>query len=940
MNHKQLMGRVEHMKSASRKLISVRSLGVRGAVLLAAAGTLLPWGLVYAQPDPAATPSAPATTPAQPAAVPAPAAAPPTEQVKPAADPAEPPGAVATPAPTAEPVVIISNGNRRVIGGPTVLAFKQFTVEQIVPFIVESTGKVVMPMQDVMTRKVTVINDQPIPREQALDLVYVALLQNGVAVVETKYTITLRDVADITKQDLLVLGPEESVLDRTDMGSIAEKVFGLRHNTAKSLGDVLKDKVPDYAKLSVDEESNQIAMIGNIAFLQRMERLILSLDRPAAGALQTETFSLRYADAESIKTNIEDLYSAGTSGAGGANRRRNAQATGNNQQMFRFPGQGGQDQTAVASEEMRVSANTQQNSVTVVADAAILKQIKYQLESFWDKPLPDEAVVPKIYELKHTDPVKIANILSGMFGKPTGSAATGGGNAGAAGGQGNGQRSTGSSTGTSQGVGRLAGQFSFQAVPDAGRLLVVAKSPDNITVIDKIIEGLDQPLTVGLPAVIELKHANAEDLAEQLNALLAADGTLAQIRRAETGLTQAQAGVSPFANSNTGATTGQDETAEATTQNLAFWWQRSRSTNESDKRNASNLIGSIRIVPVWRQNALMVVAPPEYRQSIVDMVDQLDRPGRQVLISAILAAVSTEDATALGLRWSNQTITPTNSDNAIGLTNAFQGSNTQFADSLFNSSVLQTNVNLNLLLQALAEKTAVSVLSEPKIFTSDNQEATFFDGQDIPFVRDSQITNNGNQIQSFDYKAVGISLRARPRITVNGDVDLRVNVELSSIVQGQTLFGGFVINRRETTTQLIVKNRQTVVISGIMRQEDSDIVRKVPILGDIPVLRLLFKSKEKSTTNSELLVFITPIVVNNTGENREVNEPYVERLQNIKRELGVSPPDIVPSNDVDSADAPPLQPPNNAAGEPLGDPAGARTIDRPDRVKKQPERIP
>lgn len=815
-----------------------------------------------------------------------------------------------------------SRAKRKVIGGPTVLAFKQFTVEQIVPFIVESTGKVVMPMQDVMTRKVTVINDQPIPREQALDLVYVALLQNGVAVVETDYAITLRDVADITKQDLLVLGPDESVLDRTDLGSIAEKVFGLRHNTAKGLGDVLKDKVPDYAKLSVDEESNQLAMIGNIAFLQRMERLIASLDRPAAGALQTETFSLRYADAESIKTNIEDLYSAGTAGAGGSNRRNSQGAGNNNQATFRFPGQGGQEATATASQELRVSANTQQNSVTVVADGAILQQIKLQLEQFWDRPLPDEAVVPKIYELKHTDPVKIANILSGMFGKPTAAAATGGNNNNN---QGN-QRQSTTSSGTSQGVGRLAGQFSFQPVPDAGRLLVVAKSPDNITVIDKIIEGLDQPLSVGLPVVIELKHANAEDLAEQLNALLAADGTLAQIRRAETGLTQAQAGASPFANANAATATTQDDTEQTTAQNLAFWWQRSRSTNESDKRNASNLIGTIRIVPVWRQNALMVVAPPEYRQSIVDMVDQLDRPGRQVLISAILAAVSTEDATALGLRWSNQTITPTNSDNAIGLTNAFQGSNTSFADSLFNSSVLQSNVNLNLLLQALAEKTAVSVLSEPKIFTSDNQEATFFDGQDIPFVSNSQVTTQGNQIQSFDYKAVGISLRARPRITVNGDVDLRVNVELSSIVPGQTLFGGFVINRRETTTQLIVKNRQTVVISGIMRQEDSDIIRKVPILGDIPVLRLLFKSKERTKTNSELLVFITPIVMNNTSESDAVNEPYVERLDQIKNELGINPV---------AADSP--VPPSNPAPATNSNPlTGSTPATRPAAPTRQP----
>jgi hypothetical protein len=99
---------------------------------------------------------------------------------------------------------------------------------------------------------------------------------------------------------------------------------------------------------------------------------------------------------------------------------------------------------------------------------------------------------------------------------------------------------------------------------------------------------------------------------------------------------------------------------------------------------------------------------------------------------------------------------------------------------------------------------------------------------------------------------------------------------------GQTIDDSLIVNRRETTTQLIIKDRQTVVISGLLRQEDSDIVRKVPLLGDIPVLGLLFKSKERTKTNSELLIFITPIVVNNTGENDALNVPYRERLEKLK----------------------------------------------------------
>ncbi len=795
-----------------------------------------------------------------------------------------------------------AESRRALDGPPTALAFRNVTVEEMVPFIVAATGKVVMPQPDVLSRRVTVLNDSEIPRADALDLVFLALQQNGIAVVENDRIITLRDINEVTRQDVPVVGPNESVLGRRDLGTMVEKVFPLSHSSAKTMGETLKNSVPDYAKLTIDEESNQVAVLGSVALLQRLERLITSLDRPAAGALQTETFRLRYADAELIKTNIEELFSASASSSrSGSGNRQNQDPRA----VF-FGGQrgGGQQQEAssggATSGEIRVTANTQQNSVTVAADPSVLAQIRTQIDSFWDLPLPDEAVVPRVYDLKNSDPVKVRDLLEGLFGRPT--SGTGGGGAA--------QRAAGQATsaGSSQGVGRLAGQFSFQAIPEAGRLVVVAKSPDNLAVIDKIIEDLDQPQTVGLPAIVELKHANSEDLAEQINTLLAQDGTLASIRRSESGLSDSSSTASPFSSQAQDGATEEAQPAANQTGTIAFWWQRSRPP--TDRRNASNLIGQIRIVPVWRQNALMVIAPPEYKSSIVDLIEQLDRPGRQVLISAIIAEVSREDATELGLRWSSQAISTTNPDNAIGVGLGATGAANNFASSLFDTSVLNATANLNLVLQALAQKTDVSILSEPKIFTSDNQEAEFFDGQDIPFPTDIQTTNVGATLQSVDYRAVGIQLRIRPRITVDGGVDLRVNLELSSILPGQTDSGAFIVDRRETTTQLILRNEQTVVISGILRKEQSEIVRKVPLLGDIPLLGALFRSKDASVTNTELLVFITPIVVNNEYGSAEVNDPYLRRLQNLRQQLeGDQKKDKdATSEPVQGANVPPVAP--------------------------------
>lgn len=816
----------------------------------------------------------------------------------------------------AAPAPLEANGRRALGDTPTTLAFKNVTVEQVVPFIVEATGKVVLPQPDVLARRITILNDQPIPRSRALDLVLLALHQAGIAVVETHEVVQLRDIGEIDRQNVPLIPADVRLADRTDEGVIYQKVYALRHATAANLGEVIKPLLPSFAKLAVDEESNQVAVTANIGLLKRIESLVTALDQPNAASLATETFHLRYADASAIATNIKDLFSAdasrtgnnrnqpqnpfaqffgGRGPGGGGGGPGGGQGGGGGGGGNRAAGNGGaaragtgQTADANTSANIRVTSNTQQNSVTVLAEPQILEQIRKQVIDFWDKPLPEEAVVPRIYNLKNSDPIKVRDVLNGLFGSGTTSAQPQQGQ------QGQGQ------AGTSQGVGRLAGQFSFEALPESSRLVVVGKSPDNLDVIDRIIADLDQPQTTGLPRIVELKHASAEELSEQLNALLSQEGTLAQIPRQETGLSESTSGASPFAtDQNTNQNTQNQNNQNQAAGTITFWWQRSRPP--TNFAGSSNLVSKARLVPVWRQNAVMVLAPPEYQQSLADLIEQLDKPGRQVLLKAVIAEISLEDATALGLRWSSQNITPTNADNSVSLGTAqptagntqpgstFSGVKNNLLPGLFDTSVLNVGVDLNLILQALSQKTGVNILSEPRIFTSDNQEAEFFSGQDIPFITNSQTTDQGGLTQTFDYRAVGINLRARPRITPKRDVDLRINLELSSIQPNQTLFGGFIVDRRETTTHLIVKDGQTVVVSGILRTEDSDVKRKVPLLGDIPLIGLLFQSIERTKSKTELVAFITPIVMENQDEVESTSAPDRQRLEELREELQRDP---------------------------------------------------
>ena len=153
--------------------------------------------------------------------------------------------------------------------------------------------------------------------------------------------------------------------------------------------------------------------------------------------------------------------------------------------------------------------------------------------------------------------------------------------------------------------------------------------------------------------------------------------------------------------------------------------------------------------------------------------------------------------------------------------------------------------------------TNVRVMQNPVVFTADNQEAFFFDGSEFPFAN-QVIANAGTAggTQSFEYRSVGLVLNARPRITAQKDVDMDIRLELSKI--GPAINdGGPTVDRRQTTTNIVVKNGQTIILSGLLKEEETTLTRKVPLLGDIPVFGELFTSRDNSINRKEIIAFVT-----------------------------------------------------------------------------------
>ena len=248
-------------------------------------------------------------------------------------------------------------------------------------------------------------------------------------------------------------------------------------------------------------------------------------------------------------------------------------------------------------------------------------------------------------------------------------------------------------------------------------------------------------------------------------------------------------------------------------------------------------------------------------------LESIDIPEKQVLIEARIVEASNNFTRDLGIQWGIQYRDPSASILGINsLSSGFGGTVT--APSLSGTygpgmasgisfGTLASNINVDLRLSALATADLVKIISTPKIATLNNKAAKITQGQSIPY---QNTTANTGAVTQFVEAA--LSLEVTPHITPDGSVMMKIkatNNSPGSIPQGGTTPG---INKKEATTELIVRSGETTVIGGIYIDNDTENNSGVPFLMDIPFLGWLFKSTTKSKVKSELLIFITPRILN------------------------------------------------------------------------------
>jgi len=340
-------------------------------------------------------------------------------------------------------------------------------------------------------------------------------------------------------------------------------------------------------------------------------------------------------------------------------------------------------------------------------------------------------------------------------------------------------------------------------------------------------------------------------------------------------------------------------------------------------------------------NAIVIAAPPEVQRQLAEVVRQLDTRREQVLVEAIVAEVSDATANRLGVQLllgslggSNIPFGTTTFSNtapnlltvagAIGArqlntttttvngTTTVTSTNSGISDSLAQSAIgsilgssggfggfaanLGRDGIFGAIINAVKSDTTSNLLQSPHVVVLDNTPARILVGQEIPITTGQALSQNfDNAFRTVQRENVGIELEVRPQVNSSGAIKLFLRQQVSSIAGPVSQDNSdLILNKREIETTLTVDDGQIAVIGGLLDDNERRTIERVPLLGDIPGLGALFRSKAKSRTKTNLIVFIRPTILRTPEDSRKVAE---QRYGYLRVQQGLQDPTREPTID-------------------------------------------
>ena len=553
-----------------------------------------------------------------------------------------------------------------------------------------------------------------------------------------------------------------------------------------------------------------------------------------------------------------------------------------------------------------LASNAASNTIIITDSSANIKRVVEIIANLDKKDALENGI--RVKQLKYADATAAAKLITDIFKTPDQSQSNVPGpgaffRAFRGGGFGGGGFGGGGAPGGQQANSDTGKTGTILASADSRTNTVVVTGPaDTLRVIDDVLTQLDaNPAADQTFFIYRVKNGQAIDMQTTLNSLFgvtvsgSSSSTSAGTNtRTSTGNRNSSSfgggssGSSFGGGGSSGGFGGGSSSSSSSTNNrganstLAAG-NRTGSSGSSSTSGLSttlaDLTGQVEVVADQDTNSLLVATATKYEQRVRDIINELDRPVPQVLIKVLIAEVTHDNSDDLGLDFSvlNTRASGAGQSLSSNLGNAAAAT----ANGGLSLSILESNLTATL--HALSSAGKLDVLSRPYILASDNQEADITVGQEVPFITNSRTDDNGNLINTIQYQDIGIILTVTPHVNPDGLVIMDVSPQISSqsdqSVVIQAGVNAPVFNNRSADSRVAIKDGETIVIGGLMQDQKTQTVTKIPILGNIPLIGLLFQRNVVSKTKTELLIFMTPHVAADPGHLRPMTQDEMKGLR-------------------------------------------------------------
>ncbi|MFJ2480111.1 type II secretion system secretin GspD [Pseudomonas sp. NPDC087598] len=434
--------------------------------------------------------------------------------------------------------------------------------------------------------------------------------------------------------------------------------------------------------------------------------------------------------------------------------------------------------------------------------------------------------------------------------------------------------------------------------PRSNTIIIRAGSPERTELARNLIYKLDNAQSNPSNLhVVYLRNAQAAKLAQALRGLLTgeSDSGTSDSARSVLSAMGASTGGNAGQNGQSGTqTSGTTSTTSSSGSTGGSYAQGSGGTsssgNQASEQNVAFSAGGVTIQADATTNTLLISAPEPLYRNLREVIDLLDQRRAQVVIESLIVEVGEDDASEFGVQWQTGNLggkgvigganlggSGINTNGKTSIDVLPQGLNLGYVNGTVDIPGIGKILDLKVLARALKSKGGTNVLSTPNLLTLDNEAASIFVGQTIPFVSGSYVTGGGgtsnNPFQTVTREEVGLKLNVRPQISEGGTVKLDIYQEVSSIderASASANSAGIVTNKRAIDTSILLDDGQIMVLGGLLQDGYSQSNDAVPWLGSLPGIGALFRNERRAITKTNLMVFLRPYIIRDSEAGRSI----------------------------------------------------------------------